>query len=73
MNDSAAAGRVVGQLEELRLDDVPDHVTGRGVPSSWALMKSPAAGMNVSSVPATTPGQRERQRHAQERLRVLLA
>jgi hypothetical protein len=28
----------------------------RGVPSSSALMKSPAAGMNVSSVPATTPG-----------------
>ena len=27
-----------------------------GEPSSWALMKSPAAGMNVSSVPATTPG-----------------
>jgi hypothetical protein len=25
-------------------------------PSSWALMKSPAAGMNVRSVPATTPG-----------------
>ena len=28
----------------------------RGVPSSSALMKSPAAGMNVSSVPAKTPG-----------------
>ena len=27
-----------------------------GEPSSSALMKSPAAGMNVSSVPATTPG-----------------
>ena len=27
-----------------------------GVPSSSALMKSPAAGMKVSSVPATTPG-----------------
>ena len=27
-----------------------------GVPSSWALMKSPAAGMKVSSVPAKTPG-----------------
>ena len=27
-----------------------------GEPSSCALMKSPAAGMNVSSVPATTPG-----------------
>ena len=33
-------------------------------------MKSPAAGMNVSSVPAKTPGQRERQRHPQERLRL---
>ena len=32
-------------------------------------MKSPAAGMNVSSVPAMTPGARERQRHAQEGLR----
>ena len=28
----------------------------RGVPSSCALMKSPAAGMKVSSVPAITPG-----------------
>ena len=28
----------------------------RGVPSSSALMKSPAAGMNVRSVPAKTPG-----------------
>jgi hypothetical protein len=27
-----------------------------GLPSSSALMKSPAAGMKVSSVPATTPG-----------------
>ena len=27
-----------------------------GVPSSCALMKSPAAGMNVSSTPAKTPG-----------------
>ena len=27
-----------------------------GVPSSSALMKSPAAGMNESSVPATMPG-----------------
>jgi len=27
-----------------------------GLPSSVALMKSPAAGMKVSSVPATTPG-----------------
>ena len=27
-----------------------------GVPRSAALMKSPAAGMNVSSVPATIPG-----------------
>ena len=27
-----------------------------GVPSSAALMKSPAAGMNVKSVPATMPG-----------------
>ena len=27
-----------------------------GVPSSAALMKSPAAGMNVRSVPATIPG-----------------
>jgi hypothetical protein len=26
------------------------------LPSSSALMKSPAAGMNVRSVPATTPG-----------------
>ena len=26
------------------------------LPSSRELMKSPAAGMNVSSVPATTPG-----------------
>ena len=26
------------------------------LPSSRALMKSPAAGMKVSSVPATTPG-----------------
>ena len=31
-------------------------------------MKSPAAGMNVSSVPATTPGKRERQGDPQERL-----
>ena len=28
----------------------------RGVPSSCALMKSPIAGMNVSSAPAKTPG-----------------
>jgi hypothetical protein len=27
-----------------------------GPPSSSALMKSPLAGMKVSSVPATTPG-----------------
>ena len=27
-----------------------------GLPSSWTLMKSPAAGMKVSSVPETTPG-----------------
>ncbi len=27
-----------------------------GVPRSSALMKSPAAGMNVRSVPAITPG-----------------
>ena len=27
-----------------------------GVPSSSALMKSPAAGMKVRSVPAITPG-----------------
>ena len=27
-----------------------------GLPSSCALMKSPAAGMNVSRVPETTPG-----------------
>ena len=42
----------------------------RGVPSSWALMKSPAAGMKVSSVPAKIARQRERQRHAQERLQL---
>ena len=29
-----------------------------GVPSSAALMKSPAAGMNVGSVPATIPARR---------------
>ena len=32
-------------------------------------MKSPAAGMNVSSVPGDDPRRGERQRHAEERLR----
>jgi hypothetical protein len=27
-----------------------------GLPSSWALMKSPTAGMKVNSDPANTPG-----------------
>ena len=39
-----------------------------GDPSNWALMKSPAAGMNVSSVPAINPRQRERQSDLEKRL-----
>ena len=55
MKDSAAASRVVEHPQELAVDDLPT-ITVWVLPSSRELMKSPAAGMKVSSVPATTPG-----------------
>ena len=51
--------RVVLDHQVLVLDDVADH-DWRGVPSRAALMKSPQAGMKVSSEPARCRAARAR-------------
>ena len=56
MADNADGERIVARCLELRIDRVAHQLRRSLDPSSWALTGSPAAGMNVSRVPATTPG-----------------